>query len=652
MSVPNGLTPQQASNAGDVVTLTEPVNNGGTIWELIQEAITELTRLLNGGVNPLRLTKDAIDDTVFVEFTYEVDSLPAGGTAAFEFELVVQPEFAGVFVVEGSVENFASNQRSDRSFSQQDSSLVLLTLQVNDPAAYLNANECISRVNINIRSTPNSINDSNKVQVFDGHVYLNGRYIDDPDWYRVGGYYDKTTHTRKRFIYNSQELVYAWVGIAGLVNQGDDLPPCNQDNQQNGVGVTEGDDLPLVDDGVMPTATPFTPTPTPTPGTGTPMPTATPGPQGSYEEILARDYGVLLRSEPGYPWIETEINEIYAGVVATATAFGLLSNRPETDAELFKIIMTQGDVLPYIVLYKWVGSDTSSNVFFSFDVTNPLNDTNVTVSLNATVFNGGCLAHQGTGSNNVQAPEPRILICNSININSGQSMLLAGFIEPFQANRPFTQYALVHELGHFFTERSKNLESANYREKEKGLLYAAVANTKPILDDTTPGDERICSPAFNDQLLFSNVISTCRTVADSRGIDFVVMGVIGGGEWRRGVRGWGTSVASGVFTDFQQHPQALIEEYEEDDSIIIDEAAADMFLNWVYRKVTDPLPEYRTTTQVPEPWVGFANIDINGDFDRGLNSMEIMVNTYSGDARMEWMDIVMSRIFELKGWLS
>jgi hypothetical protein len=73
----------------------------------------------------------------------------------------------------------------------------------------------------------------------------------------------------------------------------------------------------------------------------------------------------------------------------------------------------------------------------------------------------------------------------------------------------------------------------------------------------------------------------------------------------------------------------------------IEEAAADMFLNWVYRTITNISPLLKT--EVPGSWSGYRNMDWR-------NNAEANDDSYPGDARLEWMQIVMDNIFDEKGW--
>jgi hypothetical protein len=67
-----------------------------------------------------------------------------------------------------------------------------------------------------------------------------------------------------------------------------------------------------------------------------------------------------------------------------------------------------------------------------------------------------------------------------------------------------------------------------------------------------------------------------------------------------------------------------------------------MFLNWVYRSTTD-MPPVRFTTIVPGSWLGFLNMNWEDNF---VNQD----SAFPGDARMEWMQIVMENIFTEKVW--
>jgi len=115
----------------------------------------------------------------------------------------------------------------------------------------------------------------------------------------------------------------------------------------------------------------------------------------------------------------------------------------------------------------------------------------------------------------------------------------------------------------------------------------------------------------------------------------VVLGrIFGSSDWLRGIRGWGDTVNTAVppyHSDFQQNAAVDV------DSVEIGEAVADMFLNWVYRRITDSAPTGdRCTTSVQVgTWQGFRNINGSGTFDA----------TLPGNARYWWMEEQLAAIF-------
>lgn len=132
------------------------------------------------------------------------------------------------------------------------------------------------------------------------------------------------------------------------------------------------------------------------------------------------------------------------------------------------------------------------------------------------------------------------------------------------------------------------------------------------------------------------------------------MGVGFGTGWNRGQRGWGTASQNPSpppvqrLSQFQQNPE---------DSPV--EAAADMFLNWVYRRTSDaaptgiPIPFDPLNNDNPAPslacsypntgsWVGFANIINDGTIDTS--------NAKTGNVRYWWMEGTLDRVFRDLSW--
>ncbi len=128
--------------------------------------------------------------------------------------------------------------------------------------------------------------------------------------------------------------------------------------------------------------------------------------------------------------------------------------------------------------------------------------------------------------------------------------------------RTFTEYTLVHELGHVFDNR--------------------------VATSTDAHPEGFPNLTTRTQLM------QIRTCSDSR---IIVMGTLGGGIWRRGEDGWGSGPAfdpsgGALYTKFQQNPKLPDN---------VEEAAADMFLNWVYRSLNDNVPAADPCNSVPDP---------------------------------------------------
>jgi hypothetical protein len=314
-------------------------------------------------------------------------------------------------------------------------------------------------------------------------------------------------------------------------------------------------------------------------------------PANSIPTPTLADYGVTLSGG----WTPQEQQAIFAGVQKVASAFRIQNpNIAPTDDEAFKKVMVDGDTPPYIYFYRTNSPSGQVTVTFP-DTTIPVQTTQVNPGVCKT-------------DNNFR---PRTIICN------WSTTPTTGFIEQ----------TIVHELGHVFTARS-GIPDGNPNtttSEERGLLFAAIENTQT-------GN---CSSSFSGLNVASNNFpaSTCIFVADTSNAR--VMGNAGADTvWTRGRRGWGSSHAS--ISIFQQNPS-------ED----VDETAADMFLNWVYRKITNNPPTYKIS--IPGEWMGFLNKSWTDKTGDGIPD-EADDNTYPGDARFEWMNNVMTIIFQAKGW--
>lgn len=124
------------------------------------------------------------------------------------------------------------------------------------------------------------------------------------------------------------------------------------------------------------------------------------------------------------------------------------------------------------------------------------------------------------------------------------------------------------------------------------------------------------------------------------------MGTSFNAPWTRGQRGWGS-------VDPTADNGQSISLYQQNPSDQPVEAAADMFLNWVYRRTTDTAPTNISADPLsgitPQDtcnyaqtgnWMGFQNIDRTGASD----------TTKPGNTRYWWMESVMTIIFNQQQW--
>lgn len=168
----------------------------------------------------------------------------------------------------------------------------------------------------------------------------------------------------------------------------------------------------------------------------------------------------------------------------------------------------------------------------------------------------------------------------------------------FYGNVNVSQYTVAHELGHRFDNRSDQNNKDSLSERlGRGAAYGGV-----IITDCN-GDR--------------------------------VLGEIAG-EWVRGERGWGSGPG---FSDFQQNPQS--DPGKTDGEIF--EAAADMFLNWVYRRNSDTIPNDPCTDPLTGTWEGFKNV--NWSLNPPQND-----NTRPGNKRYQWAENTIDAIFGDQGW--
>lgn len=199
--------------------------------------------------------------------------------------------------------------------------------------------------------------------------------------------------------------------------------------------------------------------------------------------------------------------------------------------------------------------------------------------------------------------------------------------------RLITEHVITHEMGHVFTgesARGGNISLAEY------------------INDTTV-----------NQLVDVRGPVMGNFIQDDNDIVF-----------RRGERGWGSGPGSvytpsddrngeptkKLFTDYQQNTApypVLPPDPRTSHEIAVDETAADMFVNWVYRTV-DPSRGFSNTSWKPtdnhpaNPGVS-CNMSAGCAESNPMNSGQTLLGN-SGDARMGWMQQKMEEIFVDHQW--
>lgn len=319
----------------------------------------------------------------------------------------------------------------------------------------------------------------------------------------------------------------------------------------------------------------------------TPTPTATAPStiQGLIAElesygISTYEQGVGSGVSDGQTWTVEELQEVLLAVRYAASAFNSYRyNDPS-------------------------GSNAQAKILFASIIQNQANGANLQILrvTNNFQFGSGDLCD---GSANVG--------CTS---NNNNAIALYGNFYPdpnLNLDIARAHFTVLHELGHRFDNQSR--VSVTYQDSLSGRL------------DITPQGQ-------------SYVIADCDSIATG-GIPNgnAIMGRLSPspGDWARGARGWGDIVGGDPrgHSDFQQNTRSIVP--PNDQATEIGEAAADMFLNWVYRRITDDAPVDGACDGPQEigQWQGFRNLSGDGSYD----------DTLPGNARYWWMEAQVADIF-------
>lgn len=353
------------------------------------------------------------------------------------------------------------------------------------------------------------------------------------------------------------------------------------------------------------------------------------GQQGSPEYLREeaieniRDYGIEIIND-GLDWTNTDLNEILLGVGTTGRAFTLIGVIGDNQQQRFRTVMFQGipaDEPDYIWLMRLAATMPENSPYQEYYVEE--NDPE-----NVPGGSGVCFTFQGL--NPPAGRKPRAITC--------------------RGSLQITQHTIVHELGHIFDNRSTRVTALRER------LHDFEDYGRDIDLNTVVRD---CGFELDQNGHYVTVPP--QQVA---GNDYPVMGAARGvdnegnpdGRWGRGRRGWESTPVTypnPTPTTFQQHPESYTSDEDREG-----EAAADMFLNWVYRRTSDntiptggangacypPGSSSWTSAEwnalAPGNWEGFQNVNEYGQPDYRL----------PGNRRFWWMEEQMNDILTLKGW--
>jgi hypothetical protein len=299
--------------------------------------------------------------------------------------------------------------------------------------------------------------------------------------------------------------------------------------------------------------------------------------------------------------------------------------------------------------------------------------------------------YQTTGANNTPVPAVNCITSKSLDtggrsasINCGQNSGIGGIIP---------EYTFVHELGHVFVGRT--LPNANDPDRIDHPCYVGLSTVSfntCVEKPTTNGAFRMRdifvwgnrSVPFKRQQVQARIDvissisgnSTIKVTVDSFTYDVAgarcpdktendpVTGVMCSpvADWLRGTRGWGSAApqfipcgsvppANFVPTPFQQNPCVFVSWLQTDTGVDavteIEETAADLFLNWVYRQQT-PASGFANANWAD--WIENSACLVETDCtDAGITNI-YPLSTGPGDERYAWMNQILTAFATYYGW--
>jgi len=260
---------------------------------------------------------------------------------------------------------------------------------------------------------------------------------------------------------------------------------------------------------------------------------------------VANKYNIISGDGIRY-WSATEYIAISDGVNQIGRAFNYLSNQTITSWDAFNRVMLENSGTEIL----FIRGQQDDNIIEVNNYTYQFgNQASQTASFSYGVTKGYCKAFQEGVINNIL--RPAAVVCNGELISHYRNAVFTGEVD---------QYTVIHELGHIFDYRS-NYGISNY---------------------------------------FGFAVGT---ISDCDGD--IVLGVLG--TWTRGRRGWGTGPAQ--YTGSSGNALPLITDFQQNSDNSTIEAAADLFLNWVYRfNANNGVMVTNSCIQTPRPsynhWTG------------------------------------------------
>jgi hypothetical protein len=375
--------------------------------------------------------------------------------------------------------------------------------------------------------------------------------------------------------------------------------------------------------------------------------------QAGIIDQLKKDYGVqIIADAAGTIWSNFEVREIYRSVVNIANSFRAVSGQPSTVQPNVIFSMVFGSASPtykFILLVR-TNSDSPTVTFYNGTQTTPITGTYPLDS-----SRGICRTVE---AGNYGVTLPSAIICRDDLANDPPaSITLTGTPASDQLLSPVvkkaSQHTITHEFGHIFDY----LTRYNHHINPPGPVPTVATLgfvTNYINDEYLPNGATLSVGEF--------VLMGCNNT--------IVMGYVQAfNVWRRGTRGWGSAPPLSMYL-------------QNGDQLVALEAAADLFLNWVYRvnlttalnRVSTPVPG------LPVPGLGntyIQNYSINGapaappgcqlgnygptiSVDGGFYNIAPLDNqsalaappdaAYSGDIRQALMNDIVTAIFNLNGW--